>query len=148
MKWLAIAALAIACGKPAKPRVSTTTLAVSVTDMGTPVGARVLLFDAQNQPVHIGTIDLFGRRQGAGACSIAPGVLGSWDGLILAYGVGEVPIGHDACVPSPAIPYGKYHAWAWRGIEYEKWEGDVDLSANRGRVELKIELDRAWTPQG
>jgi len=123
-------------------------LVVSVTDKGTPVGARVLLFDAQNQPVHIGTIDLFGRRQGAGACSIAPGVLGSWDGLILAYGVGDVPIGHDACVPSPAIPYGRYHVWAWRGIEYEKWEGDVDLSPNRGRVELKIALERAWTPNG
>src|SRR5262245_1767130 len=106
MKWLAIAALAIACGKPAKPR-STTTLVVSVTDAGRPVAARVLLFDAQNQPVHIGTIDLFGRRQGAGACTIAPGVLGSWDGLILAYGLADVPVGQDACTPSPGIPYGR-----------------------------------------
>jgi hypothetical protein len=37
---------------------------------------------------------------------------------------------------------------AWRGIEYELWRGVVDLSANRGRVELAIELDRAWTPHG
>src|SRR6187402_2780076 len=137
MRFVAIAALAIACGKPAKPR-SSTTLVINVTDAGHPVGARVLLFDAQNQPVRIGTIDLFGRRQGAGGCAIAPGVLGSWDGLVLAYGSAEVPIGIDACVPSPAFKYGRYHVWAWRGVEYEKWEGDVDLSANRGRVELNI----------
>jgi hypothetical protein len=51
-------------------------------------------------------------------------------------------------VPSPAIRYGRYHVWAWRGIEYEKWEGDVDLSANRGRVALNIALERAWVPHG
>jgi hypothetical protein len=147
MRLVAIAALAIACGKPAKPR-STTTLAINVTEAGRPVGARVLLFDAQNQPVHIGTIDLFGRRQGAGACAIAAGVVGSWDGLIVAYGSGEVPIGVDPCVPSPAIKYGRYHVIAWRGVEFEKWEGDVDLSANRGRVALDIALERAWTPHG
>ncbi|HEY5949185.1 MAG TPA: CehA/McbA family metallohydrolase [Kofleriaceae bacterium] len=147
MRLIAVAALAIACGKPQKPR-STTTLVVNVTADGKPAGARVLLFDAQNQPVRIGTIDLFGRRQGAGACSIASGVLGSLDGLILAYGSGEVPVGVDTCVPSPAIKYGRYHVWAWRGIEFEKWEGDVDLSANRGRVELTIALERAWTPHG
>src|SRR5512139_1641855 len=147
MRLYAIAALAIAC-KAEKPPRSTTTLVLNITDAGKPVGARVLLFDAKNQPVHIGTIDLFGRRQGAGACSIAHGVLGSWDGLIVAYGSAEVPIGVDACVPSPAIPYGRYHVWAWRGVEYEKWEGDVDLSANRGRVQLDIPLERAWTPHG
>lgn len=148
---LAAAALALVVAVPAcrrHPKRSTTTLVLSVTDRGRPVGARVLLFDAGNQPVHIGSIDLFGKRQGAAACAIAPGVLGSWDGLILAYGSGEVPIGADACSPSPAIPYGRYHVWAWRGVEYERWEGDVDLSANRGRVELPIALERAWTPQG
>lgn len=50
--------------------------------------------------------------------------------------------------PSPAIPYGRYRVWAWRGIEYERWEGVVDLSADRGRVELAIPLERAWTPHG
>ena len=144
---MAVAVLAIACGKPAKPR-STTTLVVNITEGSKPVAARVLLFDAQNQPVHIGSIDLFGRRQGAAACSIAPGVLGTWDGLIFAYGSGEVPIGVDACMPSPAIKYGRYHVWAWRGVEYEKWEGDVDLAAGRGRVALNIALERAWTPHG
>lgn len=146
MKWLLVIAL-VACGKPAKPR-STTTLAITVTDQGRPVGARVLLFDSSGQPVRIGTIDLYGKRQGAAACAIGPSVVGSWDGIILADGTAEVPVGVDACVPSPAIRYGRYRVWAWRGIEYEKWEGEVDLSANRGRVELKIALDRAWVPHG
>jgi hypothetical protein len=143
----ALVVAALAGCKREKPR-STTTLAITVTDGGKPVAARVLLFDASGQPVHIGRIDLFGMRQGAGACSIAPGAIGTWDGLVLAYGSAEVPVGVDACVPSPAIPYGRYRVWAWRGIEYERWEGEVDLSANRGRVELAIALERAWTPHG
>src|SRR5690349_17515705 len=105
MRLVAVAALAIACGKPDPPR-STTTLVVNITDGGKPVAARVLLFAAPASPVHIGTIDLWGARQGGGACSIAPGVLGTWDGLIFAYGSGEVPIGVDPCVPSSAIKYG------------------------------------------
>src|SRR5262249_52286296 len=32
-------------------------------------------------------------------------------------------------------------------IEYDRYEGDVDLSADRGAVALNIELQRAWTPQ-
>ncbi len=147
MRWLALAVL-VACGKPAEKPRSTTTLAITVTDQGKPVGARVLLFDQAGQAVHIGAIDLYGKRQGAAACSIAPSVIGSWDGLILADGTAEVPIGLDACVPTPAIKYGRYHVWAWRGIEYEKWEGDVDLSANRGKVALNIALERAWVPHG
>jgi hypothetical protein len=79
---------------------------------------------------------------------IAPGVIGSWDGLVLGYGTGEVPVGADACSPSPAIAYGRYKVVAWRGIEYDRWEGEVDLSADRGRVELAIPLHRAWTPHG
>jgi hypothetical protein len=146
VRWLVLAVL-LACGKPAKPR-STTTLAVTVTDGGKPVGARVLLFDGKGEPVHIGAIDLYGKRQGGAACAIAPGVVGSWDGLILAYGTAEVPIGADTCAPSPAIPYGRYKVLAWRGIEYEKWEGEVDLTARRGIVPLAIALERAWTPHG
>ena len=60
MTWRAIAALAIAlaaCGRHAKPR-STTTLVLDVTDAGKPVGARVLLFDAHDQPVRIGHPDV------------------------------------------------------------------------------------------
>src|SRR6185503_16251656 len=127
---------------------STTTLAIRVTDRGAPVAARVLLLDARGAPLRMGNLDLYGRRQGAAACAIAPGVVGSWDGLILGYGVAEVPIGVDRCVPSPAIPYGRYKVVAWRGIEYERFEGEVDLSAGRGRVELAIALERAWAPRG
>jgi hypothetical protein len=142
-----IVAAAASCRDSGKAR-STTKLAIRVTDQGTPVAARVLLIDAKGQPLHMGTIDLFGMRQGSAACAIAPSVLGSWDGLILADGTAEVPVGVDTCVPSPAIPYGHYTVWAWRGIEYEKWEGQVDLAANRGTVSLDIPLERAWTPTG
>ncbi|MBA3396324.1 MAG: hypothetical protein H0T89_27080, partial [Deltaproteobacteria bacterium] len=142
-----VVALCAACGR-GEPARSTTILTLDITDGGKPVGARVLLWDEQGQPVRIGQLDLYGQRQGATACPIAPGVVGSWNGLIVARGGGEVPIGRDACNPSPAIPYGKYKVWAWRGIEYEKWEGEVDLSADRGRVPLAIPLVRAWTPSG
>src|SRR5262249_21049804 len=107
-----------------------------------------LLLDTQGAPLHMGNLDLYGRRQGAAACVIAPGVVGSWDGLIVGYGVADVPVGADRCVPTPAIPYGRYRVVAWRGIEYERFEGEVDVSEGRGRVELAIELARAWTPQG
>jgi len=129
------------------PARSTTTLVVRVTDRGTPVGARVLLF-AGSEPVRIGALDLYGTRQATTACAIAPGVVGSWNGLILARGAGEIPIGVDDCAPSPAIPYGRYRVWVWRGVEYELWEGAVDLSADRGRVALEAPLERAWTPYG
>jgi hypothetical protein len=155
---VAVAAVAVAAAaagvavrarhRPAAPSVSTTTLAVRVTERGQPVAARVLLIDAHGQPLRMGNLDLYGRRQGAAACAIAPGVVGSWDGLILGHGAAEVPVGVDRCVPSPAIPYGRYKVVAWRGIEYERFEGEVDLSAGRGRVELAIPLERAWTPAG
>jgi hypothetical protein len=129
-------------------RDSTTTFAVRITDRGTPVAARVLLIDAHGNPLHMGNLDLYGRRQAATACALAPGVVGSWDGLILASGVADIPVGADRCVPSPAIPYGRYQVVAWRGVEYERFEGQVDLSADRGLVELAIALERAWTPHG
>ncbi len=146
----AIALVCVACGSSTNP-TSTTTLVITVTDHEKPVGARVQLFDAQNRPVHIGALDLYrpyGTPRGTGACSFAPSVLGTWDGLILADGSANVPIGVDACVPTPGIAYGRYHVVAWRGIEYEKWEGDVDLSPGRGEVRLAIALERAWTPRG
>lgn len=156
---LACMALAcvIACGKsgtkkkpdakPA-PKVSTTAFAPHVTANGKPVGARVLLIDSKGEPLRMGNLDVYGKRQGGAACSIAPEVIASYDGIILARGEGEIPVGADTCVPSPAIPYGKYRVQAWRGIEYELWEGEVDLSADRGRVDLAISLERAWTPVG
>jgi hypothetical protein len=143
--------MAVVCGgcdKRAK-LVSTTTLVVRVSHDGVPVAARVLLIDERGQPLRIGSLDLYGARQGGAACAIAPAVVGSWDGLILAHGVAEVPVGGgDACVPSPAIPYGRYQVWAWRGIEFERWTGEVDLRADRGTVALDIALERAWQPHG
>ena len=147
------AGTAVRCQPTAAPAGarSTTTLALRVTDRGAPVAARVLLLGAAGAagaPLHMGNLDLYGQRQGGAACPIAPGVVASWDGLILGRGVAEVPVGADRCVPSPAIPYGRYRFVAWRGVEYERAEGEVDLSAGRGRVELAIALDRAWTPHG
>ncbi|MGE0549499.1 MAG: CehA/McbA family metallohydrolase [Kofleriaceae bacterium] len=152
MSWRAATLVALAvlagCGRDrAKPR-STTTLAVRILDGDRPVAARVLLFDATGAALHMGNIDMYGKRQGAAACVIAPDVVGSWDGIIVGSGNAEIPVGADSCVPSPAIPYGRYKVWAWRGIEYERWEGEVDLSAARGRVELVIKLERAWSAFG
>ena len=122
---------------------STTTLELSITDQttGKPVAARVLLLDAHGEPLHLGTLDVYGQRQGQGAVWLDSGVLGTWDGLIVAQGFGRVAIGKP-------VPYGRYHVWAWRGIEYERWEGDVDVSERRGNVALAIALERAWTPHG
>jgi len=89
-----------------RPKVSTTTLVVRVTDGDHTVGARVLLIDRKGQPLRMGSIDVYGARQGSAACPIATGVVGSWDGLILGYGQAEVPIGVGPCGPAPAIPYG------------------------------------------
>jgi hypothetical protein len=132
---------------PDGPARSTTTLVIKLTDHGKPVAGRVLL-SANGAALRMGSIDIYGERQGGAACEIAPDVVGSWDGLIVGRGVGEVPVGVDTCIPSPAIPYGIYDVLAWRGIEYELWRGKVDLSAHRGRVELTIALDRAWIPEG
>lgn len=154
---MVLACATLGCGKGKKkkpldakpaPKVSTTTFAPRVTADGNPVGARVLLIGADGEPLRMGNLDVYGKRQGAAACAISPSVIASYDGIILARGMGDVPVGHDTCVPSPAIPYGHYKVWAWRGIEYELWEGTVDLSADRGRVELPIALERAWTPAG
>jgi len=144
----AAALVAAAACRQAKPEQPSTTLSLEITDGARPVGARVLLFDAAGEPLHMGNIDLYGARQGAAACAIAADVVASWDGLIVGSGRAEIPVGIDTCVPTPAIPYGRYTVWAWRGIEYERWEGQVDLSAGRGRVELRIPLERAWTPAG
>jgi len=100
----------------------------------------VLLLDPAGQPVRFGRLDTYGARQDTTACQLAASVVGSWDGIILADGTGELPIGGVGCA---AIPFGRYHVWAWRGLEYELWQGDVDLTPKRGRVALDIPLERA-----
>jgi hypothetical protein len=99
LKTLALALACCACGGHHEP---STRLVLRVTDHDVPVGARVLLLAADGTPLHLGTIDKYGERQSAGACEFAPGVIGTWDGIVLAYGRGEVPVGGDHC----AIPYG------------------------------------------
>ncbi|MEO8842664.1 MAG: CehA/McbA family metallohydrolase [Kofleriaceae bacterium] len=143
MKWLLVALAVSACGS--NKLSSTTQLQLTVTDATThaPLGARVLLWTG-DQALHIGSIDLYGQRQGATACQFAPGVIGTWDGIVLATGAAQVPVGVDRCAPTPAIPYGHYKVWAWHGIDHELWTGEVDLSANRGGVALEIPLARAW----
>lgn len=108
------------------------------------VGARVLLRAADGTPVRFGSLDLWGNRQAQTGCEFAPGVLGTWDGLVLAYGSADVRVAKADC----AIPPGRYHAWVWRGIEYERFEADVDLTPDRGAVTLDAKLERAWTPHG
>lgn len=149
MKAFAFAVAILACGKAPKPdaQPKATTLVIRITDAGQPVGGRVLLFDSTGQLLHFGALDLAGGRQGAAACAIAPGVVGSWDGLIIADGTAEILLGPrlgGMC----ALPFGDYRVWAWRGIEYERFEGRISLHSQGGRVVLDIPLERAWNPIG
>jgi hypothetical protein len=123
------------------------TFSITVTDGvgGPPVPARVLLWDG-DEPVRWGKNELYGGvRQAKGACEPAPGVLGTWNGLVLANGQGRIPVGAagGTCEPLPA---GRYRVWAWRGFEHERWEGEVTLSS--GDTALTIPLERAWSAEG
>lgn len=122
-----------------------TRLVITAHDGDKPVGARVLLFTAKDRvPLRFGQLDLYDTRQSLTACAIAPGVLATWDGFVLAYGSAEIATGTHDC----QIPPGRYHAWVWRGVEYERFEADVDLRPDRGDVVLDAPLERAWTPHG
>jgi hypothetical protein len=154
MRALALAVLLAACsGKdreppaPEPPR-STTTWVVRITDgVGGPaIGGRIWLTDAQGEPVRIGTLDVDEFRQASTACRYAADVAGTWDGIVVGRGVAELPIGVDAC--APGIPYGRYHISAWRGPEHDRWDGEVDLGADRGRVTTAIALPRVASPAG
>lgn len=110
------------------------------------VPARVMFWDG-DQPLRFGTLDYQGgKRQVAGVCTLGPGVLAGWHGLMLAHGVGEVPIGGgDGCEPTPAFPAGHYRVWAWRGFEYDLWQGEVTVQ-NGVDQRLDIGLVRAFDP--
>jgi hypothetical protein len=141
-------AVAVLVRKPDSASRGPTSLSIRITDRATgrPIAGRVLLFDSAGEPVHIGRLDMYTKRQALGACPIAPGVIGSWDGLLIGPGDVVVPVGADDCEPSPAIPRGRYRVWAWRGVEYELWRGEVDLTT--GPAALVIPLERIWTPHG
>lgn len=154
MRRALVALVALAACGPSDPTlveaVLSTRLAVRVTEGvgGPPIGARILLVPPSGYPLEIGEVDLFGTRQGETACVLARGAIGTIAGIVLAPGGAEIRIGSDRCTPTPAIPFGTYKVIAWHGIDHERWEGEVDLSENRGRVELVIPLERAWTPRG
>ncbi len=110
------------------------------------VPARVLLWDG-DEPLRFGKLDFHGgKRQVAGVCTLGPGVLAGWHGLMLAHGTGEIPIGGgDGCEPSPAVPAGRYRVWAWRGFEFDLWQGEVQVAADND-AQLDIALVRAFDP--
>lgn len=145
--FAAVAALLGCKGEGGGRGAQVGTLTITVTDGtgGAPVAARVLLWDG-DEPVRWGTNELYGGvRQAKGACEPAPGVLGTWHGLVLANGQGTIPVGAAAggCQP---LPPGRYGVWAWRGFEHERWEGEVTVAA--GDTALAIALERAWTAEG
>lgn len=143
---LAVGGTLGACKRGARAKPAGT-LTVTVTDGvgGPPVAARVMLWDG-DAPVRWGKNELYGGvRQARGACEPAPGVLGTWHGLVLANGQGTIPVGVAAggCEP---LPPGRYGVWAWRGFEHERWEGEVMLGV--GDTRLDIALERAWSAEG
>ncbi|HUQ03615.1 MAG TPA: CehA/McbA family metallohydrolase [Kofleriaceae bacterium] len=142
----AIAIAGAGCKRRAPAQVGGT-VTITVTDGvgGPPVPARVLLWDG-DEPVRWGKNELYGGvRQAKGACEPAPGVLGTWNGLVLANGQGTIPFGSVGGTCEP-LPPGRYRVWAWRGFEHERWEGEVTLQA--GGTSLTIPLERAWTAEG
>lgn len=147
-----LAYLSDGCGHRAAlvDAVLSTRLSIYVTDGvgGAPIGSRVLLFNEAGVPLSIGSIDLFGSRQGDGACLLSRGAVGTLSGIVVAPSGAEIRVGSDRCVPSPAIPFGRYKVWAWHGIDHERWEGTVDLTEGQGLVTLTIPLERAWDARG
>lgn len=128
-----------------------TTLVVRVTDgpSGPLLPARLVLYDEEGEPLRIGTLDVSqGRDQDRGYCELADGVVGTWDGIALAFGVGEMPVGEPVCDEQPAIPYGRYRLKAMRGGEHEMFETTVDLRPGRGVVIVEAPLERVFSPDG
>lgn len=146
MKWAALVVLA-ACGGERGTSTPAPSLTIRVTesDGGAPIPARVVMF-AGDAPVHFGTLDFLDEtRQVKGYCWLAPGALGTWDGLVLPWGEATIPPG-ASCGAELALPPGTYRVWAFQGIEFERWEGEVTIGA--APVTLDIALERAFTPAG
>lgn len=122
------------------------TLTIRVTEAGSngvPIPARVMLF-AGDLPVRFGTRDfLDGTRQARGYCWLAPGALGTWEGLVLPWGEATIPA-DVACGALNVLPPGTYRVWAWQGIEFERWEGVVELG--KAPVTVEAELQRVFSP--
>lgn len=171
--WLSVVSLAaiplaIACGgdegqsaspdsgllrpdaRPAQP--TSTSLVVTITEGegGPPIPGRIVLYGEDDRPLRIGSKDMYdGLDQDRGFCDLSPGVIGTWDGIALIDGTGEMSIGEDGrCGPAPPIPFGVYRVVALQGIEHEMYETTVDLTERRGKVRVVAPLARAFTPTG
>jgi hypothetical protein len=133
------------------PPATSTTLVVFITEGegGPVIPGRVVLFGEDGAPVRVGFRDMWdGIDQDIGFCDLAPGVIGTFDGLFLVDGSGEIPVGDDRCHPSPAVPFGRYRLVALQGIEHEMFETYVELAPRRGKVVVNAPLRRAWSPEG
>ncbi|HEY7956274.1 MAG TPA: CehA/McbA family metallohydrolase [Polyangia bacterium] len=108
-------------------------------DDGQPVPSRVIF----RPPPHAGFADSItsGRYDplswgGNTGAVVGPGVLGSPEGVLLAYGTGEVP-----------VPAGTYSLFITRGPEYEAVETSVTVSAGEVRP-ISAELERSVDTRG
>lgn len=130
---------------------ATTTLVVWVTDGdgGPNLPAKLILGTGDDEWLRIGNLDMYDHTaQDIGYCEIAPGVIGTWEGIALIDGTGEIPIGADRCTPSPAVPFGTYRLQVLHGIDYEPFETTLTLEPNQGRVLIRVPLRRAWSHDG
>lgn len=143
---LIAAALACACTH-ADELLESTELVVTVRDADTNelLPARLVLVHG-GAPLRIGELDMWQKRQSRGYCDLGDGVIGTWDGISLAYGEASIPIGRTLCGALPEIPYGEYSLWIFRGIEWEAERYQVDLRRDRGLVVVDAHLSRAFTP--
>ncbi len=141
-----VAAAAVACQHQPP---STTSLDLRVTADGAPIAARVLLVDDLGNPVRIGRIDLYGQRQGAAACVFAPGVTGTWDGIVVAAGSADIPVGDDGLRPVAGDPV---RPLPRRGVARHRLRalGGYGRSVSRARPrrQLPIALESARGPHG
>jgi outer membrane protein assembly factor BamB len=164
MRWraalsAAFAAAVAACGQGAQRDAGAgpdadpgaTRLVVIATDGidGPNLPAMVVLRGPEGEPLHIGKLDMYsGTSQDQGYCDLADGVLGTWQGILLQDGTGEIPIGDTRCDPAPAVPYGTYTVRVMHGIDHEMFETTVTLAPRQGKVTVVAPLERAWTADG
>ena len=129
-------------------RPTGTTLAVTITEGagGPPIPGRYVLYGEDGLPLRIGNLDMYnGIDQDLGFCDLAPGVVGTWDGVALVHGSGEIAIGEERCLPPPAVPFGRYRLVALQGIEHEMFATDVDLTETAAASRSSRRRQR-WTP--
>jgi hypothetical protein len=132
------------------PPPTSTTLVVTITDGpgGPPIPGRIVLHGEDGKHLSIGKLDMWDIEQDLAFCDLGPGVVGTWDSILLPDGTGEIPVGGDHCAPSPAVPFGRYRLVALQGIEHEMFETEVVLEPARGKIHVIAPLARAWRADG